>query len=59
MQRTRLAIGLVLALVGGLWLGQGLGIIPGSFMSGSQFWAIAGVVALAAGIYLAWGARRR
>ena len=58
MQRTRLVIGAVLALVGALWLGQGLEIVPGSFMTGSQFWAIAGIVALAVGIYLVWGSRR-
>lgn len=59
MQRARLLIGMVLAFVGALWLGQGLGIIPGSFMTGSQFWALAGIVALAVGIYLAWGSLRR
>lgn len=59
MQRTRLVIGAVLALVGALWLGQGLGIVPGSFMTGSQFWAVAGIVALAVGIYLAWGSLRK
>jgi hypothetical protein len=58
MQRTRLVVGVVLALVGAVWLGQGLGIIPGSFMTGSQFWALAGIVALVVGIFLAWGPLR-
>ncbi len=59
MQRTRLAIGVLLGLVGAVWLGQGLGIIPGSFMTGSQFWAIAGIVALVVGISLAWSSLRQ
>jgi glucose dehydrogenase len=54
MRRSRIALSLVLALVGLVWLGQGVGIIGGSAMSGSSFWAIAGVVlvALAAVIVL-------
>jgi hypothetical protein len=59
MQRTRLVIGVLLALVGAVWLGQGLGIVPGSFMSGSEVWALAGIVALVVGIFLAWGSLRR
>jgi uncharacterized membrane protein len=59
MQRTKLAIGVLLGLVGAVWLGQGLGIVPGSFMTGSQFWAIAGIVALVVGIYLVWGSIRQ
>jgi glucose dehydrogenase len=38
----------VLALVGLIWLGQGVGLIGGSAMSGSSFWAIVGVVLLVA-----------
>jgi hypothetical protein len=49
MRPTRLVLALVLALAGLVWVGQGLGFIAGSFMTGSPFWAIvrAGLVVLA------------
>ena len=46
MRASRLVIGAVIALIGLVWLGQGLGYIPGSFMTGSQFWATVGTVLL-------------
>jgi hypothetical protein len=59
MQRSRLIVAIVLGLLGAVWLGQGLGLVPGSFMTGQTFWALAGVAALTAAIYLAWGPLRR
>ena len=51
---------MVAALVGLVWLGQGVGVIPGSFMTGSAFWAVAGLVLLAVAIlYAAWPRLRR
>lgn len=41
--------GVVLALAGLIWLGQGIGMIGGSFMTGSALWAIIGGVCLVAG----------
>ena len=46
MRASRLVIAAVLGLMGLVWLGQGLGYIPGSFMTGSQFWATVGTVLL-------------
>jgi len=46
MRASRLVIVAVLGLMGLVWLGQGLGYIPGSFMTGSQFWATVGTVLL-------------
>jgi hypothetical protein len=40
--RTRLVIALLIAGVGVVWVGQGLGLLPGSFMSGDRFWALLG-----------------
>jgi hypothetical protein len=40
-------------LMGGVWLLQGIGILPGSFMTGQTFWAVMGAVFLAAGGLLA------
>ena len=39
-------------LVGGVWLLQGLGILPGSFMTGQPFWAVMGAISLAVGALL-------
>jgi hypothetical protein len=44
MRVPRLVIAVVVGLLGLAWLGQGLGYIGGSFMSGSQFWATIGMV---------------
>ena len=46
MRTSRLFIALLAALVGGVWLGQGLGYIGGSFMTGSAFWAVVGAALL-------------
>ena len=43
----------ILILVGAIFTGQGLGFIPGSFMTGSGFWAVVGIVMLVAGGALA------
>ena len=50
----------VLAVVGTIWLLQGLNLLPGSFMTGQTFWAWAGLLALIVGIGLLFaGARHR
>jgi len=43
---VRWIIAAVLALAGLVWLGQGLGFIPGSFMTGSTTWAVIGAACL-------------
>jgi len=35
-----------------VWLLQGVGILPGSFMTGQAFWAEMGVISLAVGSLL-------
>ena len=52
------AIGVVLALIGALWTLQGVGVIGGSFMTGSRLWLIIGLIALVVGISLIWRAVR-
>lgn len=59
MQRFRFVIAVVLGVVGSVWVGQGLGLLPGGFMSGDRFWAIAGLTAVGAGAFLAWDTFRR
>lgn len=51
-------IGVIACLVGGVWLGQGVGAIHGSFMTGRPLWAAIGGVLLVVGLALiAWVAR--
>lgn len=52
--RMRRVAGAILALIGLVWLGQGLGLIPGSFMTGDPFWAAAGAVTIVVGAAVAW-----
>ena len=59
MHRIRLVVAGILALVGLAWIGQGTGFLPGSAMSGVQFWAVAGLVLVGVGAYLAWDSLRR
>jgi hypothetical protein len=51
-QRVGRIIGVVLVLVGGLWTLQGLGVVGGSFMTGSQMWLVIGVVTVVVGVAL-------
>ena len=52
-------VGLLLALVGIVWILQGINILPGSFMTGQIQWAVYGGLALAAGCGVLYAARRR
>ncbi|CAN5636922.1 hypothetical protein BH10CHL1_BH10CHL1_36850 [soil metagenome] len=53
-------IGILMVLLGGLWILQGVNILPGSFMSGQSFWAIVGTGVFLVGIVLCYlGLRRR
>jgi hypothetical protein len=51
-------IGAVLSVVGVVWIGQGVGWIGGSFMSGEAVWAVIGAVAVLFGGSLIRGAIR-
>lgn len=51
-------IAVLMALVGVVFLGQGLGYIGGSGMTGSSFWALVGGLLLIAAAALAWRTRR-
>ncbi|HYB84729.1 MAG TPA: hypothetical protein VED86_05315 [archaeon] len=45
-------IGIIIILMGSVWFLQGIGTLPGSVMSGSQFWAVAGGLAVIVGLAL-------
>jgi hypothetical protein len=58
--RGRRVAGMLLTLVGLVWICQGVGLLRGSsFMVDDIRWSVAGVVAVVAGVVLLVGARRR
>ncbi len=48
----RIGIGVLCVLVGAVWIGQGVGWIHGSFMTGEAVWAVIGAVLVAIGGWL-------
>lgn len=48
----KVAVGVVITLLGLLFMFQGLGYVKGSTMTGSNFWAIAGPVIAVSGLVL-------
>jgi hypothetical protein len=57
--RTRWIVAALIAAVGLVWIGQGLGILRGSsFMVGDDRWAAAGLGMMAIAAVLAWTALR-
>jgi hypothetical protein len=58
--RTRWIIAAVLVLIGAAWMGQGLGLFPGTgFMDGDITWAVIGAILAIVGIVVAWTAVRK
>jgi len=58
MMWLRLVGGIILGLLGLVWLGQGLNLIKGSFMTGQTQWAIVGAVLILVAAWLIYGALR-
>ncbi len=52
-------LGVILALVGIVWILQGINVLPGSVMSGNMMWAYIGIVLDAAAVALFYFANRR
>ena len=52
MRGGLVGIGLLLLLVGIVWILQGTNILPGSFMTGDPFWAMMGLLSAGLGGYL-------
>ncbi|MFL5803884.1 MAG: hypothetical protein ACJ8CR_19340 [Roseiflexaceae bacterium] len=60
MRWVMLGLGVLLTLIGVVWILQGTGVLLGSVMTGQSFWAIMGLLALIGGLALLFfGARRR
>jgi hypothetical protein len=52
LRKASLIVGVLMILLGGLWILQGVGIVGGSFMSGQPFWSTTGTVVLVVGVVL-------
>ena len=51
-------VGAVVALLGVVWILQGINVLPGSFMTGQIKWAYYGAIALVAGCIMLFAAKR-
>jgi hypothetical protein len=56
--RVALVIGVVLCVIGAVWIGQGIGTIHGSFMTGHTIWAVIGAITMLFGLALLSGVAR-
>lgn len=50
MRVVALPVCLLGVVVGAVFLGQGVGLIPGSFMTGSAMWAVIGGIMIVGGV---------
>lgn len=57
--RLRMVVALLVGAVGLVFLGQGLGWIPGSYMTGDGTWAVIGAVMIVIAGVVGWRARRQ
>jgi len=55
---ARRIIGIILVVIGGVWIAQGSGALHGSFMTGEGIWTAIGVVAVLFGAALLIGTAR-
>ena len=59
MKNVLTGLAAVLMFFGGVWFLQGIGVLPGSFMTGRTTWAVIGGAAFVVGLALLIIARRR
>lgn len=55
---VRRIIGILLVVMGAVWIAQGSGALHGSFMTGEALWTVIGVIVGLFGIALLIGTRR-
>ena len=59
MRTLSLVIGGLAILAGGVWILQGSGALPGSFMTGQRMWLVIGIIVAVVGLALAYNGIRR
>lgn len=58
MRTFGLIVGVLAILAGAVWTLQGIGVIPGSFMSSNTTWVVIGLVTAVIGVGLVVWSRR-
>ena len=59
MRIAGIIVGIILILLGGLWVLQGSNFMPNTVMSGQNQWLYTGIVVLIVGIGVLWWTLRR
>ena len=59
MRTVGRVLGVLMVLGGGVWILQGINLLPGSFMTGDPRWAVRGLVMAVLGVILFVVASRR
>jgi hypothetical protein len=59
MRIGSLVLGLIAIFAGCVWILQGAGVLPGSFMTGQRMWLYIGIVVAIIGLALAYNGIRR
>jgi hypothetical protein len=59
MRMGSLILGVIAILAGAVWILQGTGVLPGSFMTGQRMWLIIGIIVGIVGLALAYNGIRR
>jgi len=59
MRLGSLVLGVIGLLVGAVWILQGVGVVPGTFMSGQRLWLVIGVIVAVIGLALTYRGLRR
>ena len=56
--KTRVLVGVLMCIVGGVWFMQGIGVLKGSVMTGQAFWTVVGVILIVLGVRMIVRGRR-
>ena len=59
MRITGIIVGIILVLLGGVWILQGANVLAGSVMSGHSQWLYIGIVVVIVGAGVLWWTLRR
>jgi hypothetical protein len=59
MRIGSLIVGVIAILAGAVWILQGTGMLPGSFMTGQRMWLVIGIIVALIGLALAYNGIRR
>jgi len=58
MRVASLILGVIAIFAGGVWILQGSGVLPGSFMTGQSMWLVIGILVAGLGLGLTFNGLR-